>query len=600
MSVLDCPRLVFSGEISWDPIVTNNSPTNYDETTAENLPLGESAKKYRAAAIDQVTSGGNWNPHGTHRSVFFDTFVSGAELEDGPSEDDKVLGVPVSFSGMLVDLEPYGVTSSQLFFDEMSFGIPGGCQVAGRRATRFTDRYINFGRNPSVQMIAGGAGITWQTCFPADHLQLHAHDSLVIQGLSKALKEEDVLGLMVRWHAFRTVYFNDLDLSNGSAEAKAAEKLLQDKLKKGGWQPNPARSLLVGSLGIWRRDDPIHEPGDRALIPAGAKLSDGADFGPSFAKVGSGRITVDLGSFVPEKNHEADKHDVGDLSLVAVNAGKTVSLGTIAYGSYDKTAYGKNAGILSLDLTVDQVAAANDGKLQILDSCGVLLGNEETLRAISSDPNLYLDEGTSAESQVRIYQKGIPAGAGVEVQLVAFSGCSSKPVGQPKKTDADGVVRFKFAAQAAGVVQYGFGFPPASAPTQLTTTSVTYMSVRVLPADEDIAALPATWENVYGKVLENWYAMAPCMDNWLLLNDPEMVKRYGPIVKRLTGEDNFESFLYMPVTRDLSAGKRRLLYRYLDGQPDAPNDSEANLIKVSPWRHGRPENVPSRSDFSSS
>ena len=40
------------------------------------------------------------------------------------------VGVPAQFTGMLVDVEPYGGTSSQLFFDSMSFGIDGGCRIA--------------------------------------------------------------------------------------------------------------------------------------------------------------------------------------------------------------------------------------------------------------------------------------------------------------------------------------------------------------------------------------------------------------------------------------------------------------------------------------
>ena len=32
-----------------------------------------------------------------------------------------MIGAPVTFTGMLVDAEPYGSYSSQLFFDKMSF-----------------------------------------------------------------------------------------------------------------------------------------------------------------------------------------------------------------------------------------------------------------------------------------------------------------------------------------------------------------------------------------------------------------------------------------------------------------------------------------------
>jgi hypothetical protein len=31
MSVLETPRIYFQGEVTWDPIVTNNYDTEYDE-----------------------------------------------------------------------------------------------------------------------------------------------------------------------------------------------------------------------------------------------------------------------------------------------------------------------------------------------------------------------------------------------------------------------------------------------------------------------------------------------------------------------------------------------------------------------------------------
>ena len=39
-------------------------------------------------------------------------------------------------------------------------------------------------------------------------------------------------------------------------------------------------------------------------------------------------------------------------------------------------------------------------------------------------------------------------------------------------------------------------------------------------------ALEPTWDNVYANVLANWKAMAPCMDNWLDLDDEAQVRAY--------------------------------------------------------------------------
>jgi hypothetical protein len=61
------------------------------------------------------------------------------------------------------------------------------------------------------------------------------------------------------------------------------------------------------------------------------------------------------------------------------------------------------------------------------------------------------------------------------------------------------------------------------------------------------------------------------MDNWLNLNDPNQVKAYAPIIKRLTDPANFEHYRYTPITRDLSPGQRTLLYKFLDGPDVAAN-----------------------------
>ena len=106
------------------------------------------------------------------------------------------------------------------------------------------------------------------------------------------------------------------------------------------------------------------------------------------------------------------------------------------------------------------------------------------------------------------------------------------------------------------------------------------MYIRTLPDNSsDFTDLPPTWENVYNTCLANWNAMAPCMDNWLDLKDPVQVKAYAKVLKRLTDPDNFEDFLYMPVTRDMTKAERQFLYDYLDSDAPCATLSQSNDIK---------------------
>src|SRR5215472_3730937 len=118
MSVLETPRLYFRGQITWDPITTNNYFQLYDENDSRTVFDGNAGDvaAFRKLAIADIIGKNqagnpiisNWNPDGTHRATFYDTSVVNVDTGSGPSANDPIVKCPVSFMGMLVDLEPYG------------------------------------------------------------------------------------------------------------------------------------------------------------------------------------------------------------------------------------------------------------------------------------------------------------------------------------------------------------------------------------------------------------------------------------------------------------------------------------------------------------
>jgi hypothetical protein len=569
MSVLETPRLIFRGQMTWDPITTNNYPQEYDEAEARTSfsPPGETVATFRQKAIDQVLTG-NWNPGGTHRSTYNNTTVVGTDIGEGLSTDDPIVTCPVSFTGMLVDLEPYGSTSSQLFFDEMSFGIEGGCRVFAPSATRMIARYVNFARNQTYRVIAGVASVVWQTSFPkGSGLRIDAHDSFALQRLAESLQDEDVLGLTVRWNAYRTIYYDD------PANSKTLWKQLHDKLIGGGFQPNPARSQLVGVLGLWRKGEPPAEPGDRALLTQTDNSS--PIVGSAHVRLTANRLTLDLANSIQETGVDLTKANLGELTAVAVAPdGKTVlaTLGTFGYDAYRKEAYEASAGIVTLDVDPAAAQKAQTADIQLRLQDGTVLMTEAALRAVPMTPNIYLDVGDTTTVSVQVLDRGQPAAAGVEVSLVKPNAAAD--VSTTSTTDPHGIATFPLTGLTGIVEQYvllaGEGTP--TVPPALDPQKVTYVNVRTLPADTDLALTPPTWDNVQAKVLSNWWAMAPCMDNWLDLGNSDQVKSFGPLLHKLTAKDNFESFRFMPVTRDMTAGQRTLLYNFLDGVAVAAAD----------------------------
>jgi hypothetical protein len=560
MSVLETPRLMFRGQITFDPITTNNYYSNYDESDAQAVVTpGTGAADFRKAAIAMVVGGGNWNPHGTHRSTFFDTSVVTVDTGKGPATDDPIVKCPVSFIGMLVDLEPYGSNSSQLFFDSMSFGIEGGYRVFAPRTTRMTARYVNFFRNSGYKYVAGVASVVWQTSFPkAGGLRVDSHDSLALQQLAKALEDDNVLGLTVRWNAYRTLYFDSLDPANNRNLAKQ----LQDKLRGGGFQPNPARSQVVGVLGLWRNGEPASEPGDRALLTQQPRTIASAHI-----RVSADSFALDLANSVPETGIDLTKENLGDLSVVAVAAdGKTVTatLGTFGYDAYKREAYERTAGIVTMKVDPATARAAQTADLQLRKSDQTVLLAETAMRAIAVTPNIYMDEGDSTTVDVQAFDRGNTVGTGVQVTMADAT--AAAPMVATATTNDKGIASFPLVGAKGQVEQYVLLAGDVTSIPPLDEQQTTYLNVRTLPADQDIAGLPPTWENVYARVLRNWDAMAPCMDNWLHLGSPDEVKSFAALIQKLTDKTNFEGFRFMPITRDMTAGERALLYAFLKGQ----------------------------------
>lgn len=574
MSVLDTPRVYFRGQITWDPIVTNNYQHYYDLATAKpDLGDGTVADFRERARTDILR--GNWNVHGTHRSSFFETAVSGVDLGDGLDVDDALVGVPVEFSGKLVDLDPYGATTSQLFFDQLSCGVDGGSQILARRSWPMVARRINFARNTGYRVIAGVASVIWQTSFPAgEGLSLEPRGSAVLERLAGALAGDDVLGLTVRFNAYRTVYFGM------QSPGPAQNQELAERIKQGGFHPNPARSMVVGVIGLWRAGEPPAVPGDRVIARApGSKVS------TAFAKVGPGRLTLDLANSVPETGFDLGKLDLGPLTVVAKAPGADVELGTLDYAAYDAAAYAATSGIVSLPLDDAAAAAAEDGDLEVRAADGTPVLTEQPLTVAVHPPNVYLEEGESTAVTLRVFRRGRPPGARVSITMAEV------PTGGPLphvtvETDARGEASVPVTGDRTGSWTWvlapweGSVAPPP--PTQLTPDSDEYLVVRTTPADDDIGLLAPSWDNVHTYVLRDWEAMAPCMDNWLLLGDEDQCARAAALVRDLTSRERFDDYGYMPVTRDLTKGQRTLLHRWCDlviragaGGPPAAETIEA-------------------------
>lgn len=594
MSVLETPRLFFAGKITWDPIVTNNTTNYWDVETSKPVIGSSSATAYRDEVVSQVSkASGNWNPDGTHRSIFYETTVTGVDTGSGPSTRDELVGVPVGFAGMLVDVNPYISNTSQLFFDQFSVGIQGGPRIVMASEGPMVATHI-VARNPSLE-IAGKASAIWQGS-ATDGASIDVHDSQVLTALHDAISSGEADGLTVRWNAYRTIYFNN-DAPPSDQPYYAA---LKQRLEGGGFQPNPARSWIVGVVGLYRRGESAATPGDRQLKgslnpqPGSAPPRGGA----AFARVQGDRLHVDLGNSLSETDPNATKADLGTL---VVSAGET-AIGSLTYDQYAKRAYEATAGIFSFDLTTpEQVRAVADENLRIAaggGAFGTAALEESELRAVVVDrPTLYFEGVETGSVTIQVSRRGEPVTAPVAVQIAESQrnetgGPPPPPPFVPPlqvldaTTDDAGLLTVTFGTgeSASPQVHTGasqFVFTPYEGTAPAPPTGGTdpdadcYVSVRVTPEDAHIAEMDPTWDNVHEYVLRDWEALAPCMDNWLKLGDEAQVRSMADRVKQLTSREHFDRFTYMPVTRGMSAGQRTLLHAWCDDP--APPSGESSM-----------------------
>ena len=122
MSVLETPRIYFAGQMAWDPIITNNytadstTRTGAEPVLASERPVADFRQHAIATCRRSRPTGTRTAPTAPSSS----TPRSAASTSAAASTPTiRSSASPASFLGMLVDCEPYGTFSSQLFFDSM-------------------------------------------------------------------------------------------------------------------------------------------------------------------------------------------------------------------------------------------------------------------------------------------------------------------------------------------------------------------------------------------------------------------------------------------------------------------------------------------------
>jgi hypothetical protein len=384
----------------------------------------------------------------------------------------------------------------------------------------------------------------------------------------------------------------------------------------------PCYSHVVGSIGVWNDGELASVPMGRYLsakdpvAPAGAKQT--TMLGPVAAQVDyqNNILSLDLGSAIPEiaiagtPASSLEKLDLGTLGVGILNGSNFLPIGRLYYAQYGRQAYEATAGIVDLPLPASVTPQQLQQGLLAIQASGasgpVTALLEQQFCAQSDSRGIYLDQGCEQTFQITVHQQGVPA-AGARVLLAQYDQnlnlvpsapptylsftrgeqqvVNSDPPGVSTivsvvAADANGIATAGVAAQLPGFPVVAF-FPfsgdtlPAPPPNLFPPGNRFYVTVRVLPFD---GALPQefidlwnsthdstmAWDFVYHRILYVYDMIFSVMLEFVNLGSQSVFDSSATAIRSLIEKSRAdEGTSAMPVTRDLSEGKRIVLQLYL-------------------------------------
>lgn len=315
-----------------------------------------------------------------------------------------------------------------------------------------------------------------------------------------------------------------------------------------------------------------------------------------------------------------EKANLDLLQLVTLNpyppspgATQITPIGKLNYSDYDKTAYLARAGLIDIpyDSAIEQLIL--DGTLALQHGWGKapFVLQENSYNVVTDWRGLYLeleDKSTTA-IPIQVLYKGKPAPAGLTFAISQSinddyptapevlqptspevldphshtrlrlntpvseeSGTNIVSIPTSITTGADGIAYLNMSPNAAGLCKIWIHTPDDPDVTQLKLPDYAlflqgetwyYVNVRVLPDDSGLDSVTnPDWAFMQANFFQYYSLMYPAMNTHINFDDEKQTTANATLIKNFVAERNESSTLYMPVTRELSAGKRRLVQRW--------------------------------------
>jgi hypothetical protein len=358
---------------------------------------------------------------------------------------------------------------------------------------------------------------------------------------------------------------------------------------------------------------PVPAPGgkQRAAVDTAAAPPQ-VPLGPIVAYVDNNVISLDLNSTMPENGtpgewpSDLSKANFGSLDLGVISNGTFTPVAPISYDQYARAAYESSAGII--DIALQSPLPSGPLAIQVQQPSGAVTAlQEQELTAQTDTRGIYIDQRGNASFDVSVYDYGaLSSGTNVLIaqydQSLTLIPASSPPLvvftnGDQTTitsaggditttvtvltTDSSGVASPEIAAFMPGFAVLAFfpytGTTLPNPPDSLfpTITAAFYTTVRVLPFDDGVpqqfvdlwnASQNQTlaWQFIYNNILYLYDMIFNVMLTVFNLGDQSAVVGAIPYIwPVVTAEAAKENTKAMPITRDMSAGKRKTLQLWM-------------------------------------
>jgi hypothetical protein len=543
LSYLELPRLHFAGRFQADTHTINNVGPYFDNSVFE--------PRFQRLAELPYHYNGLWNPDGSGSFRMRDVAVTGLSFPDGRftdrTADDPLLGGRLTdddqrVSAKMVDLDPDEQMMTEIWGLRLRLLDASGAEVfrAGYDVASITDLWMRY--LPDSETQRPDPCCTYQSVL-TDVQWAPKISSPFLRAL-RAASRPDLLSVKF---VVDGVQIDPVD------------------------EDNVTFGRIVGSIGAYRAGEPAH-------VVAGRRLNrpDGSRYnaGPAVVDEASRRVFVDLGNSIPTTARGGPLEEVPALRLAVLgDDGKPQVLAPLT-GQGEKF-YERRSGIVSAELTAEQVAAIAERRLAVVDDAEppvALLAESDDATMVASENSvfrLYPDgKEAVAEATLVATRFGRPA-AGLRIAL--NPGPESK-VGVPGTvtTDQSGRARVELVGSDPGnprQVVDGQIYSVTYGPPEHPDRPYGRLAVRVF--DRHPVPPAPTWEADVQPLFQRYANLFPAMNHVLDLSNYNQVVRYGPmIVEKMLAP--IQSPGYMPITRDLSPGKRDMIIKWLQTKPQPP------------------------------